>query len=221
MTKETPHAPDLDGAYALQTPDDNRRLYADWAASYDSEFAARMAYRLPELVAAAFEGVGEGVGPVLDLGAGTGLLGQALVAKGIGPVDGIDISPQMLAVAQGKGIYRDLMLADLSQPLALPFTAYRGVVSSGTFTHGHLGPEAIVPLLGVAAPGARFVLSVNTGVYAAKGFDWVLQGLGGQITDLEMEDAAIYGDAPDPAHRDDRALIVRFTRSRAGAVTGL
>lgn len=167
-----------------------------------------MAYRLPELVAAAFEGVG----PVLDVGAGTGLLGQALAAKGIGPIDGIDISPQMLAVAQRKGVYRDLMLADLLQPLALPFTAYRGVVSSGTFTHGHVGPDAIAALLGVAAPGARFVISVNTGVYAANGFDRVLGRLEGQITDLELEEAAIYDDAPDPLHREDRALIVRFIR---------
>ena len=156
--------PDLDSAYALQTPDDNRKLYADWAETYDSGFAARMAYRLPALVAGAF--VGEG--PVLDVGAGTGLLGQALAARGVGPIDGIDISEPMLEVARGKAVYRDLMLADLTQPLALPFAAYRGVVSSGTFTHGHVGPEAIAALLGIAASGAAFVLSVNRGVYTAR-----------------------------------------------------
>lgn len=210
MTKDgsNPGTPSLDAAYALQTPEDNRRLYADWAETYDTGFAAAMAYRLPALVAAAFDGAG----PVLDVGAGTGLLGQALAAKGVGPLDGIDISAQMLAVARGKGVYRDLMLADVCQPLALPFAAYTGVVSSGTFTHGHVGPEAIAPLLGVAAPGARFVFSVNSGVYAAKGFDHVLAGLGHRIAALELEEAAIYGDAPDPAHRGDRALIVRFTR---------
>lgn len=214
MTKDTqkPGSPSLESAYALRTPDDNRRLYAQWARTYDAEFAATMAYRLPALVAAAFDGAG----PVLDVGAGTGLLGQALVAKGVGPVDGLDISAEMLTVARGKGVYRDLMLADLSQPLALPFAAYNGVVSSGTFTHGHVGPDVIAPLLGIAAPGARFVLSVNTGVYAAKGFDRVLGGLGTRIAGLTLEEAAIYGDAADPAsaaeHRDDRALIVRFTR---------
>ncbi|MDN5786214.1 class I SAM-dependent methyltransferase [Pseudorhodobacter sp.] len=204
----TQNNPDLDKAYALHTPDDNRALYADWAESYDADFAARMAYRLPALVAAAYRGGG----PVLDVGAGTGLLGQALAARGVGPVDGLDISPQMLAKARAKGVYRDLMLADVTTALELPFAAYRGVVSSGTFTHGHVGPAAIRALLAVAAPGAQFALSVNKVVYAAEGFAAMLSELAGRIDDVEIDEEPIYADAPDPAHRSDMALIVRFTR---------
>ncbi len=197
--------PDLDSAYALQTPEDNRKLYAEWAGSYDDDFAARMAYRLPALVAAAYRGSG----PVLDVGAGTGLLGQALAARGVGPVDGIDISAEMLAVARGKGVYRDLRLADVTQPLALE-RRYAGVVSSGTFTHGHVGPQAIAGLLDVAASGACFALSVNKGVFAAQGFAAVLAGLSDRITGLHLQEEAIYADAKDPAHRDDTAIIVTF-----------
>jgi len=210
MTKTTPS---LDGAYALQTPADNAKLYANWAQTYDIDFAARMAYRLPALVASAFAAGFKGHGPVLDVGAGTGLLGQALAASGIGPVDGIDISSEMLAVAQAKGVYRALMQADLTQPLNLHHAPYHGVVSSGTFTHGHVGPEAIAGLLDIAAPSARFVLSVNKGVFTTKGFDVVLNGLAGQITALETQEEAIYADAPDPAHRGDLALIVRFIKA--------
>ena len=32
--------PDLDSAYALETPDDNRQLYRAWAESYDADFVA-------------------------------------------------------------------------------------------------------------------------------------------------------------------------------------
>lgn len=197
--------PDLDQAYALKTPDDNRKLYATWAQSYDEGFAARMAYRLPALVAGAYAGAG----PVLDVGAGTGLLGQALAARGVGPVDGIDISPEMLAVARGKAVYRDLRLADVTQPLDLG-QRYAGVVSSGTFTHGHVGPAAIAGLLDLALPGAQFVLSVNKGVFAAQGFDAALAALGGRIAGVHLHEEAIYGDAPDPAHRADRAIILTF-----------
>lgn len=197
--------PDLDSAYALKTPEDNRKLYADWAQSYDEGFAARMAYRLPALVAAAYDGGG----PVLDVGAGTGLLGQALAARGFGPVDGIDLSAEMLAVARGKSVYRDLLVADVTQALDLP-QRYAGVVSSGTFTHGHVGPGAIAGLLDVALPGARFVLSVNKAVFEAQGFAAVLVGLAARITGLRLREEAIYDDAPDPAHRGDRAIIVTF-----------
>lgn len=200
--------PDLDAAYALETPEDNRRLYAGWAESYDSGFAAAMAYRLPALVAAAFTGAG----PVLDVGAGTGLLGQALAARGVAPIDALDLSPEMLAVARGKAVYRHLMQADLTRPLALPVGGYNGIVSSGTFTHGHVGPGAIAALLALAAPGAQFVLSVNSGVYQALGFDRALAALAGRISPPEATQEQIYSDAPDPAHRADTALIVRFCR---------
>lgn len=66
--------PDLEKAYALQTPDDNRKLYADWADSYDSGFAREMDYRLPRMVALILAEIYQGAGPVLDLGAGTGLM---------------------------------------------------------------------------------------------------------------------------------------------------
>lgn len=92
----------LDDAYALKTPEDSRRLYADWAASYDAEFAEATGYRLPEAVAAAFAALGGG-GPVLDVGAGTGLVAERLSLRGLGPIDGTDISHEMLNVASAKG----------------------------------------------------------------------------------------------------------------------
>jgi SAM-dependent methyltransferase len=103
-------------------------------------------------VAAAFL-AGGGTGPVLDVGAGTGLVGAALRGLGwAGEIDGIDLSPQMLDQAREKQVYRDLIEADVTRPLPLP-GGYNGVVSSGTFTHGHVGPEALGPMLAVAAPG--------------------------------------------------------------------
>ena len=98
---------ELDAVYALQTADDNRRHYDGWAETYDSDFVADMDYRLPERVAAAFAAA-QPDGPVLDVGAGTGLVGVALTELGIGPVDGTDISPGMLAAAAKKGVYARL-----------------------------------------------------------------------------------------------------------------
>jgi SAM-dependent methyltransferase len=161
--------PDVSGAYALSSPEDCLKLYADWAASYDDDFAEGMGYVLPAQVASAYLGAG-GAGPVLDVGAGTGLLAAALRGLGFqGRIDGVDLSPEMLEKARAKGCYDALVAADITRPLALPAT-YRGVVSSGTFTHGHVGPEGLPSLLAVAEAGALFALSVNAGVWEAKGF---------------------------------------------------
>jgi SAM-dependent methyltransferase len=207
--------PDLSSALALTSDEDRLRLYRAWAATYDEGFAAAMEYRLPAHVAAAFlSGLGEG--PILDVGAGTGLLAEALRAQGFdGAIDGVDLSPDMLAVAGGKGLYRHLAQADVTRPLPLA-GGYAGVVSSGTFTHGHVGPEALDLLLGVAAPGALFAVSVNSGVWAARGFDRALAALTGRIIAPTLAEVAIYGPAAadrDPDHAAQTARIVLFRKA--------
>lgn len=200
----TDDPPGLHDAYALRTPDDSRRLYARWAASYDESFAQATGYRLPEAVAAAYGALG-GVGPVLDLGAGTGLVGERLTARGIGPVDALDISAEMLSVAGAKGIYRRLIEGDVTAGLDLPDGGYAGVVSAGTFTLGHLGPEVLPALLGLAAPGALVAVSVNAAHHTAAGFGPALAAL--PVEGLAQVEVPIYAGG---LHAADRAFVVTF-----------
>lgn len=203
--------PGLTDAYALSGPADIARLYAGWADSYDTGFAAGMAYRLPAEVASAFLRAGPPGGAVLDAGAGTGLLAAALRGLGHqGALDAIDLSEAMLERARAKGLYRALHRADLTQALP-PLGPYAGIVSSGTFTHGHVGPAALPGLLALAVPGALVALSVNAGVWETLGFPAALAAL--PIRDLDLTEVAIYGQAAaqaDPTHAADRALIVTF-----------
>ena len=144
--------PNLESAYALETPDDSRKLYAAWAATYDTQFADENHYILHEQVARHFALMG-GFGPVLDVGAGTGLCGEALNARGIEPVDGTDISAQMLEVARTKGCYRTLFTGNILTGLDVTPGIYQGAVSAGTFTHGHVGPEGINTMLEAVRSG--------------------------------------------------------------------
>ena len=72
--------------------------------------------------------------------------------------------------AAAKGLYRNRITADLTGTLDLPDTAYGALVSSGTFTHGHVGPVALAELLRVARPGALFCLGINLEVFDSAGF---------------------------------------------------
>lgn len=210
MTRKTP---DLETAFALKTPDDSVRLYADWAETYDSSFADAEDYRLPLRTAQAFAGAG-GAGPVLDVGAGTGLCGAALGALGIGPLDATDISPEMLAVAMAKGVYREAIEADLTKGLPMAPESYGGIISSGTFTNGHVGPEALDALLPVARPGALFALSINAVHFEAAGFAAKLEALAtGAIRDLRLPRVRIFGDKAAGDHKDDTALIALFNKA--------
>ncbi|MFP4238371.1 MAG: class I SAM-dependent DNA methyltransferase [Rhodosalinus sp.] len=210
MTDE--RTPDVDAAYGLDGPQAAKRLYEGWAETYDHDFAAANGYRSPGVVAAAYAAAG-GAGPVLDMGAGTGLVGEALAHLGVGPVDATDLSPGMLEVARGKGVYRELIAADVLRGLPLGTGRYAGVVSAGTFTHGHVGPEALDELLRVAAPGALFVLTVHEGVFGPAGFEAKLTALRGRITGLSTARERIYAPGSPSPHADDKMLVVTFRKA--------
>jgi trans-aconitate methyltransferase len=207
----------LKGALGLTGPEACLAYYRDLAASYDQGFAIEMQYLLPAHVAAAFLGAG-GTGPILDVGAGTGLLAEALRNIRVAdPIDAVDFSVEMLERAAEKRIYAGLFQADITKPLNLP-RRYGGIVSSGTFTAGHVGPEALPHLLAVATPQAQFALSINRRVWTAQGFDRALDDLAsaGRISALQLIEVEVYGAAAaalDAEHAGDRALIALF---RAG-----
>ncbi|WP_299989312.1 class I SAM-dependent methyltransferase [uncultured Ruegeria sp.] len=207
MSKKTP---DLHAAYSLKSPEENKQLYAEWAGDYDEGFAALEDYQLHHHTARAFVGAG-GQGPVLDVGAGTGLCGAILAGLGVGPIDATDISAEMLDQAMRKDIYRDAIEADLNHGLPVSRDSYTGVVSSGTFTHGHLGPETLPALLRVARPGAQFALSINAKHFEALGFADAFRRLEvDQISKLSFTEVRIYGALAAGPNKDDVALIALF-----------
>lgn len=208
----------LEGAYAIETPEDSRQLYAKWAATYDEDFVQATSYVYPGNVASAFvEAGGTAGGAVLDVGCGTGVVGVALADLGESTIDGIDISPEMLDIARlkqsvyGKAAYRTLLTADMTGPLDVGDDIYNGVISAGTFTHGHLGPEPLVELVRIAAPSAVFAIGINAQHYASHGFDALLGTMvqSGQITAPEVVDVAIF-DTSVGSYAGDRANVVLF-----------
>jgi SAM-dependent methyltransferase len=202
--------PDLETAYAIDGPEGARRLYADWAATYDDGFGTAYGYVAPREVARIYHALGADA-PVLDVGAGTGL-----VAAHLGGVvaDALDISPEMLAVAARKGLYRATIEADLTRALPLPDGVYGGVISAGTFTHGHVGPEALPELLRIAARGALFVCGTRPDVFDQMRFGSALAGLqaAGRITPVQFFDIPIYEGANHP-HAGDRGLVMTFRKT--------
>ena len=203
----------LEAAYALETPEDSVKYYGDWADEYDRDFAETMGYVFPREVAERFRGNGGlDLSPILDVGAGTGLLAEEFRGQGL-VIDAVDISAEMLAVAGAKGLYRNLITADLTQALPLEDGVYAAMISSGTFTHGHVGPEAFDELLRAARPGALFCLGINPLLWESRGFGAALARLvaAGRVTAPERHDVPIYENA-DHEHAGDRSEVVVFQK---------
>jgi len=201
---------DLDNAYTIEGPDSAKELYGQWAATYDGSFADGWGYIAPREIAAVFKELSEGNDPILDIGAGTGLVAEHLDGH---VVDGIDITKEMLDVAGEKGVYRTRIVGDLLKPLDMADAAYGGVISSGTFTHGHVGPECLPELIRVCRPGALFVCGCIPPVFDGMGFGSTLAILNAQgvIGDLSFRDIPIY-EGKDHPHAKDRGLVMVFRK---------
>ncbi len=210
--------PDVDAAYSLESPDDNVRLYSQWADTYDTDFVSEKHYLQFKTVSDALLAMREHIrGPVLDVGCGTGVVGAYLRDAGIDVVDGIDISEEMLKVAaakktgNGERAYRRLLRADLTQTIDIDDHAYGGWASAGTFTHGHLGPDSLNELWRVSAPGAACAFTVRSTHFESAGFAAKLadDAASGVITEPTLSEIRVYAeDTPDHAHAEDTAVMV-------------
>lgn len=162
------HDGHLGAVYDAKAPEEIAALYDGWAATYDDEMA-KAGYRHPSIgLALLSRYLPRGAGPILDAGCGTGLLGAWLGIMGLGPVEGLDLSPGMLAHARAKGGYARLHTLALGRDLPFADGQFAGVISTGVFTTGHVGAEGLPELIRILRPGGTLVLTVKTTLWDAE-----------------------------------------------------
>lgn len=192
----------LDAVYGAANDEQLTDGYDGWARDYDRDLG-RFGYRLPALAAGmAGRHIPRTATPVLDAGCGTGLLGEALHPLAFSPIDGLDMSKEMLAVARTKGIYRTLLPARLGDPLDIPDATYEAITCIGTFTVGHAGPEGFDELIRILKPGGMFVVSIRSDIdpdnphrdrineLVADGV-WEIVESSGEIVSMPWEDESV------------------------------
>src|SRR5262249_44275215 len=85
--------------------------YGEWADHYDATVAAG----LDRPVLDALKGIPwENVRTAADLACGTGRTGVWLSQRGVRFIDGVDVTPEMLQIAESKSVYRHLRSADVA-----------------------------------------------------------------------------------------------------------
>ncbi|MDA3646679.1 class I SAM-dependent methyltransferase [Saccharopolyspora indica] len=133
---------------------DVRTGYGEWVGKYEDTVEDVMDLALLERLR---EPEWNAVGRAADLGCGTGRTGQWLRGKGVPVIDGVDLTPEMLALAERRGAHDSLTEADVTST-GLDAGSYDLVISSLVDEHlADLAPfyrEA----WRIAAPKAAFVL---------------------------------------------------------------
>ncbi len=104
---------------------DVRSGYAEWVPTYESTVEDAMDIALlEELTSPRWESLESAA----DLGCGTGRTGAWLRQRGVAAIDGVDLTPEMLAVARVTGVYRRLLEADVAST-GLEASAYDLVIA--------------------------------------------------------------------------------------------
>ena len=116
-----------------------RNLFDNFAPHYDRTMLEKLGYRAHlDLRALANRVLPRERPPrrVLDLGCGTGLVGEAFkdLAAG-GRLDGIDIAPRMIEAARARGIYDDLILGDIETVLPALAPRYDLILAADTMIY--------------------------------------------------------------------------------------
>jgi predicted TPR repeat methyltransferase len=139
------------------------RLFDDYAQRFDRHLVEDLAYRGPALIAAAIDAAAPGRRFVraLDLGCGTGLAGAPLRGR-VERLEGVDLSPAMLAKARERGLYDALEAADIVDHLRHFCAAFDLIVAADALAYcGDLQPVFAAAAVALA-PGGLLAFTVET-----------------------------------------------------------
>jgi SAM-dependent methyltransferase len=152
-------------------------IYKDWALLYDKDNDDLLGtVSQPNTVQIFHEYVKDCKLKIIDVGCGTGLVGLELQNLGFSNFDGIDISQEMIDIAQGRG-YNSLFLGNLNKSLPIGSNSYDAALCVGVFTHGHVGPERFSELVRIVKPAGIICFTINENVYESQGFDIAIKHL--------------------------------------------
>lgn len=135
-------------------------LFDQYADRFDTALVETLDYRVPELIVAAMAAAGrDRFRHALDLGCGTGLMGERLRGRS-SYLEGIDISAGMLKRADAKRIYDALARKDLHMLDAETVRADLVTAADVLMYVGALD-RLFATVAGLLVPGGWFVFSVE------------------------------------------------------------
>jgi predicted TPR repeat methyltransferase len=144
------------------TDDYVRTLFDGYADRFEAHLI-ELGYRIPGVIrrhVIEFTMIGD-VGPVLDLGCGTGLVALTLSDLAVGPFTGIDLSPRMLDAARTKQLYDTLIEAKLPAALRLDTARWRLILAADLLCYFGALEEMFDAVRERLWPGGRFIFSVE------------------------------------------------------------
>lgn len=146
--------------------------------------------------------------PILDVGCGTGLVGQALADLGYQNIIGVDISPDMLNLAQQAECYRKILRHDLTQ-LPYPFVnnSFTAVTCIGVFSLIADPIPVLHEFYRLVCPQGYLVFTQQEILYQQYGYADILKGFEqrGELRCESISEPVVY--LPNREGYSDRKIL--------------
>ena len=146
-------------------------LFDGYASQFEQHVVQALHYRAPEVLAQALPLLHAGrFSSALDLGCGTGLCGP-LVRPLVDRLIGVDLSAQMIEQARARGVYDQLVHADITEHLQQSPERHDLVLAADVFIYiGELSP-VFAAVSAVMVQGGLFCFSAEVASPEARGFE--------------------------------------------------
>jgi len=158
--------------YKLKTTDEVMRYYDDWGVKnkYDQDMID-WKYSGPKETVEVFKKYTKNKNiKIYDAGCGTGLVGVELKRFGYKYINGADLSQKLLDLVP-KNLYQKLSKIDLNKEIKIQDNTYDAVMCVGTFTFGHVKPNALNEFIRITKNKGLICFTINEGIYEEYGFD--------------------------------------------------
>jgi predicted TPR repeat methyltransferase len=147
-----------------------QRLFDQYAGRFDGALVEGLHYRGPDVLLRAVETASRTAGramrfdAMLDLGCGTGLIGEVF-RPFVRELTGVDLSPAMIARAAAKSVYHRLEAADLADFLQGEVEGRRQydlITAGDVFVYVNDLPPVLALVAKVLAPGGFLAFTLET-----------------------------------------------------------
>ena len=150
----------LDKIYKYNTNISSHEIYEKWAPFYDEELTENQYVTPIRCAQILYDLVSDKKIEILDVGCGTGLSGDALKKFGFNYIDGLDLSEEMLKIADNKKIYTSLFNRDLNNLSGFD-KKYDAIIAVGVISQAHANPDIIIKACSILKKNGFMIFSLN------------------------------------------------------------